>query len=119
MAKRVKPLSSAQVKNLKPSNTTIELVDGAVAGLRVRMTPNGVMTWSLNVRDAKGERRRFDVGQGLGLAAAREKAEALRQRIRDGRDPGAEKSAARARAKAAKLGIGTFGSVIADYFSTG
>jgi integrase len=119
MAKRVRPLSSVQIRNLKPTNKIVELVDGAVAGLRVRMTPNGVMTWSLNIRDAKGRRRRFDVGRGLGLAAARERAEALRHQIRDGRDPSVEKIAARERAKAAKAGIGTFGSIVADYYRSG
>ena len=87
--------------------------------LRVRMTPNGVMSWSLNIRDAKGERRRFDVGRGLGLAEARRKAEELRRQIRDGADPAAEKTAKRRRAKAASLGIGTLGSVVAAYFESG
>ena len=119
VAKRVKPLSSAQVRNLKPASSTIELVDGAVPGLRVRMTPNGVMTWSLNIRDAKGVRRRFDIGRDLGLADAREEAEEIRRQIRSGADPAAEKKASRARAKESQLGIGTFGSLIADYFGTG
>jgi integrase len=120
MAKRVPPLSSTKISKLKPNRLkTIELIDGAVPGLRVRMSPTGVMTWSLNIRDARGERRRFDVGQGLGLAAARDKADKLRRQIRDGKDPTAEKKAARDRAKAAQAGIGTFGSIIAAYFETG
>ena len=120
MAKRVPPLSATKVSKLKPNPLkTIELIDGAVPGLRVRMSPGGVMTWSLNIRDAKGERRRFDVGQGLGLAAARDKAEKLRRQIRDGKDPTAEKRAARERTKAAKAGIGTFESVVTAYFENG
>jgi len=119
VAKRVKPLTSAQIRNLKPAQNTIELVDGAVPGLRVRMTPNGVMSWSLNVRDTKGVRRRFDIGRGLGLAKAREQAEELRRLIRSGSDPTAERRAARARASDAHLGIGTFGSVITAYFHSG
>jgi integrase len=120
MAKRVPPLSAIQIAKLKPHPLkTIELIDGAVPGLRLRVTPAGVTTWSMNVRDAKGGRRRFDVGQSLGLAAAREKAENLRRQIRDGQDPAAEKTAARARAKAAQLGIGTFGSIVTAYFETG
>lgn len=119
MAKRVKPLSSAQVRNLKPGKRTIELVDGAVPGLRVRMTPNGVMSWSLNIRDAKGVRRRFDIGRGLGLAIAREKAEELRRHIRGGADPTAERRAARARTKDSRSGIGTLGSIVATYFESG
>jgi len=119
VAKRVKPLTSVQIKNLKPSNTTVELVDGAVPGLRVRMTPNGVMSWSLNIRDAKGARRRFDIGRGLGLAAAREEAGELRRLVRGGADPTAERKAARERAKDSKLGIGTFGSIIMTYYESG
>jgi integrase len=119
LAKRVKPLTSAQIRNLKPGKTTIELVDGAVPGLRVRMTPNGVMSWSLNIRDAKSVRRRFDIGRGLGLAEAREEAGDLRRLVRGGADPTAEKKAARERAKDSQLGIGTFGSIIATYYKTG
>jgi integrase len=120
MAKRVPPLSATKISKLKPNRLeTIELIDGAVPGLRVRMSPTGIVTWSLNIRDARGVRRRFDVGQGLGLAAARDRAEKLRRQIRDGKDPTADKRAARDRAKAAQVGIGTFGSVITAYFESG
>ena len=120
MAKRVPPLSATKLSKLKPNPLkTIELVDGAVPGLRVRMSPSGTITWSLNINDARGKRRRFDVGQGLGLAKARDKAEKLRRQIRDGEDPTAEKKAMRDRAKAAQLGIGTFGSVVTGYFDAG
>jgi integrase len=119
MAKRVPPLSSAQVSNLKPDPTkVVELVDGAVPGLRLRVTPAGTRTWSLNIR-AAGVMRRFDVGSGFGLAEARKKAEDLRRQIRDGADPTVGRTALRARAKAAEEGIGTFGAVIDTYFSTG
>jgi integrase len=119
MAKRVPPLSSAQVANLKPDPTKVrELVDGAVPGLRLRVTPAGTRSWSLNIRSV-GVMRRFDVGSGLGLAEARKKAEDLRRQIREGADPTGERRVLRARAKAAERGIGTFGAVIDAYFSTG
>ena len=119
MAKRVPPLSSAQVANLKPDPAkVVELVDGAVPGLRLRVTPAGTRSWSLNIRSA-GVMRRFDVGAGFGLAEARRKANDLRRQIREGVDPTAERRALRARAKAAEQGIGTFGAVIDAYFSTG
>jgi integrase len=115
MAKRVPPLSSAQVANLKPDSTkVVELVDGAVPGLRLRVTPAGTRSWSLNMRVA-GVMRRFDVGAGLGLAEARKVAGEMRRQIRKT----AEKRAARARAKAAEQGIGTFSAVIDGYFSNG
>ena len=75
MAKRVPPLSATKLAKFKPDAVKIlELVDGAVPGLRVRLTPAGTRSWSLNIR-ANGKMRRFDVGRGLGLAEARLKAE--------------------------------------------
>lgn len=119
MAKRVPPLTAAQVANLKPDpKKVVELVDGALPGLRLRVTPAGTRTWSLNIR-AAGVMRRFEVGAGLGLADARRKGEELRRQIRDGLDPTAERRTARARAKDAGQGIGTLGAIIEDYFSTG
>jgi integrase len=119
MAKRVPPLSSAQVSNLKPDPARVrELVDGAVPGLRLRVTPSGTRTWSLNIR-AAGKMRRFDVGSSLGLAEARKKAEDLRRQIREGADPAAGRRALRARARAAEHGLGTFDAVIGAYFSSG
>jgi integrase len=105
--------------NLKPDPAkTLELVDGAVPGLRFRVTPNGTKTWSLNMR-AAGVMRRFDVGSGLGLSDARKRATELRRRIQDGVDPTAERRAVRRRAKAAEKGVGTFEALINDYYSTG
>lgn len=119
MAKRVAPLTALQINRLKPHPTrTIELVDGAVPGLRLRVAPSGVKSWSLAMR-ANGVMRRFEVGSGLNLGDARTKAEDLRRKIKDGADPTAEKRAARTKALSAVEGIGTFGSVIDAYFTIG
>jgi integrase len=119
MAKRVPALTAVAFAKIKPDPTkTIELVDGDVAGLRLRVTPTGSKTWSLNIR-ANGVMRRFDVGKELGLADARKKAKALRQQISDGGDPTAEKREQRSKAVSAKLGIGTFEAVIDAYFVDG
>jgi integrase len=119
MAKRVPPLTAAAVAKIKPDPTrTLEFVDGDTPGLRLRVTPKGKRTWSLNIR-ANGVMRRFEVGVDLGLAEARTKARALRQRIADGADPNAEKRANRTQAMSAKLGIGTFGAAVDAYFSVG
>ncbi|MGV3554237.1 MAG: tyrosine-type recombinase/integrase [Croceibacterium sp.] len=119
MAKRVAPLSAMAVARIKPdSSRTIELVDGAVPGLRLRITPAGKRTWSLNIR-ARGVMRRFDVGSELGLSEARQKATVLRQRIAEGADPTAEKRSIRSRAVLARKGIGTFGALIDSYFEAG
>ena len=119
MAKRVPPLSAATLTKFKPHPVKVsEMVDGAVPGLRVRITPAGTRTWSLNIR-AQGRMRRFDVGQGLGLADARLKAEELRRRIKGGADPTAEKRMKRRRTELASQGIGTFEAILNTYFNTG
>ena len=119
MPKRVPPLSAKALAAVRPGIEPIELADGYVPGLRVRIHPNGTRTWSLNIRDRSGVRRRFDVGAKLGLADARRKAEELRRSIREGADPTSERRAARQRAQAARDGVGTLGALIATYFSTG
>jgi hypothetical protein len=82
--KRVDPLNAKQIGRWRPDpNRTSELVDGAVPGLRVRLTQNGTMTWSLSAR-INGERRRLNIGEGLGLAEARRRAEEARRQIADG-----------------------------------
>jgi integrase len=120
MPRRVPPLSVKTLASVRPcAKKTIELVDGYVPGLRVRILPSGKRTWSLNIRDSKGVRRRFDVGTGLGLAEARRKAEELRHTVRGGADPTTQRRDARQRAQAAREGIGTFGALIGTYFTNG
>ena len=118
MAKRVPPLSAAKLAKLKPDPTkTLELVDGAVPGLRIRITPAGTKTWSLNMR-AHGVMRRFEVGSELGLSDARAKALDLRKLIKEGADPTQDRRNKRLQATSAKIGIGTLESVIDAYFSS-
>jgi integrase len=119
MPRRVPPLSVKTLASVRPCKKPIELVDGYVPGLRIRILPSGTRAWSLNIRDSKGVRRRFDVGSGLSLAEARRKAEDLRRTIRGGADPTTERRAARQRAQAAKVGVGTVGALIQTYFTNG
>jgi Arm DNA-binding domain len=119
MPKRVPPLTARALASVRPGAVPIELVDGYLPGLRVRVLPSGSQSWSLNIRDSKGERRRFEVGTNLGLAEARRKAESMRQVIREGHDPTVERRAARQRAKAAKEGIGTLQALLETYYTTG
>ena len=119
MAKRVPPLNAAALTKFKPDPVKVlELVDGEVPGLRVRITPAKTLTWSLNIR-AQGKMRRFDVGRGLSLTDARDRARDLRRRIKDGADPTAEKRAARQRTHLASQGIGTFDAILDTYFTSG
>jgi hypothetical protein len=119
MPKRVDPLNAKQIEKWRPKpDRILELVDGAVPGLRVRLSPNGTKSWSLSAR-VNGERRRLSLGEGLGLAEARRKAQDARRQIADGIDPAAAKTAARYRRNAAVEGHGTLRSVIAAYYEGG
>jgi hypothetical protein len=108
-----------KLASVRPGKKPIELVDGYVPGLRIRILPSGTRTWSLNIRDSNGIRRRFEVGSGLSLAQARRKAEDLRRNIRGGADPTNERRVARQRALAAKGGVGTLAALLATYFTNG
>ena len=119
MPKRVPPLSAVLLAQIKPDPAkVVELIDGAVPGLRFRVTPAGTRSWSLNIR-TNGKMRRFQVGQNLGLSEARSKAEELKVKIKNGADPTAEKRARREKAKLALDGIGTMGALVGWYFQNG
>ena len=119
MPKRVAALNAKQLARWKPDqDRTLELVDGAVPGLRVRLTSGGVLSWSLSAR-IRGVRRRLMIGEGLGLAEARRKAEDARSQIAKGDDPAEARKAVRERHKAAARGIGTLASVVAAYYEDG
>lgn len=116
MPRRIQPLTAKRLDAVRPHDAeVVELGDGLLPGLRVRISRGGWF-WSLNIRNAKGERRRFDVGDNLSLAEARRRAETLKQSIKQGGDPTGERRQARQRAKDARAGIGTFGSTINAYF---
>lgn len=119
MPKRVPPLSAKKLASIRPCEKPVEIVDGFVPGLRVRIYPTGSRSWFLLVRNRAGERSRFLVGTDLSLAEARRKAEDSRKAIRDGADPTAERRAARKRAQAAREGVGTLDALIDGYFGTG
>jgi integrase len=117
--KRVAPLNAKQLEKWRPDpERTLELIDGAVPGLRVRLSPNGETSWSLNLR-VQGVRRRIALGRGLRLAEARRKAEEARHSIAKGEDPSEARRGSMARAKAAQAGIGTLKSAIAAYYENG
>jgi integrase len=116
MPRRIQPLTAKQLDAVRPNDDeVVEMGDGLLPGLRVRISRGG-RYWSLNIRNLKGERRRFDVGDDLSLAEARRRAEKLKQAIKQGADPTGERREARQRVRDAKAGIGTFGSAINAYF---
>lgn len=95
MPKKLKELSALAVSRLK---TDGRHAVGGVDGLHLRIA-GASRSWVLRV--AIGTRRR-DIGLGsypeVSLAEAREKARAMRQKIRDGIDPVEERRASKARA---------------------
>ncbi len=80
-------------REAKANGKRIELGDQDTRCLRLRITPNGVVSWSLLCKDATGRTRRYLIGNypGLGLRDARIKAQRLREQVRDGFDPISEK----------------------------
>lgn len=96
----VLPLTARTVSTLRaPSDQSrIEYFDADVAGLTLRITSDGVKTWSLMYRH-HGRKRRLTLGRfpDLGLADARRRATEERGRIVGGIDPAAEKQDERAK----------------------
>lgn len=106
MPKLIEPLSPVAVNRLTAPG--LHAV-GGVPGLHLQVTPAGARSWVLRVMVA-GKRR--DVGLGsfgaVTLAKAREAARELRERIKAGADPVAERQAARSAARAERLKAWTF-----------
>jgi integrase len=119
MPKRVAALSARRLAATRATDKPVELIDGFLPGLRVRILPTGTRTWSLNIRDGKGARRRFTVGSGLSLSEARRRGEALLRAVRSGIDPTEDRRAARRRSRAAQDGVGTFKALMTTYFQNG
>jgi integrase len=120
------PLVAVSLPKLPlPSVGQVEHADGGCPGLRFRLSQGGKRTWVLGCRDALGKPRRFVLGDfpAMGLAEARERARALRQDVRRGRDPIKEKrdavvtaaAEAEAKAKDAKAEVATLRSLLDGY----
>jgi integrase len=95
-----------------------DLSDVVAPGLRLRLTPTGRASWVLACRDGHGRMRRFPVGAWptIGIGEARDKARALRVRVREeGADPIAERRRLRAMGRDAQEGIGTLAALLNVY----
>ncbi len=109
---------AAAVKRAEAERRRLDLVDEALPGLRLRVSPAGTKGWELNGRDADGRMRRFQLGRHpeLGVSDAREAARKLRHQVRhEGADPVAEARQRRKVAKDAANGVGTLGAMMEAY----
>lgn len=82
--------SIAKATRLSAESTKrIGLSDMDQRGLMLRITPNGVRTWTLSCRDYHSRYRMFTIGSypAIGLAAARIQAKSMREDVRRGADP--------------------------------
>ena len=127
LVQKVESLTAAKFASLcKPRTSRLEIGDGAIQGLRLRVLPNGKPTWLLTVF-GNGRYQRVTFGDGMGLADARREAERLRGEVKQGADPTQQKRDAKLRAvevaneaarKAAKEKQ-TLGALVSGYFATG
>ena len=107
----------AAMERAAQTRKRVEVSDDDCAGLELGISPHGVLTWSLRMRDPTGKLRRFGVGKfpEMTAAAARRAARAERARVEGGHDPIAEKRAKRLTGAAVRDGIGTLKAVIDQY----
>lgn len=86
---------------LKPEAARYERAVSKARGLSVLVYPNGCKSFVVRYGAENGARRRMSIGDypGLSLAEARLKAQGLRIDIVEGKDPAAERAAARAEAR--------------------
>ncbi|MGJ0511184.1 tyrosine-type recombinase/integrase [Methylocystis sp.] len=89
-------LTELQVKAAKtpPGRAQIDLWDATVRGLSLRVTSNGIKTFSLKYRNGRGKEKRIKLGRhpDLSLADARAAAMEYKARIARGEDPAADKN---------------------------
>jgi integrase len=109
---------SSAVAKAKQTKARVELADKTLPGLRLRVTPAGMRSWVLGMRDREGKARRFPLGEfpALGIAEARERARQMRQGVRyDKADPIADRRREHAVAAAAARGEGTLRALLDAY----
>src|SRR5690348_2694677 len=92
------PLTDRTIRNTKPDVKPIRLFDGG--GMYLEIAPSGGKWWRLKYRHG-GKEKRLSLGvyPDVGLADARERRDAARRLIADGKDPSAERKAEKREAK--------------------
>ncbi len=119
MARPCKPLTDSEVKNAKPRAKPYKLADGGGMFLFVtpKPEPDGAKYWRLKYA-AKGKEKLLALGvyPAVTLKEARQKREAARRLIREGKDPSAERKAAKRSARHAATN--SFEAVAPGYLDT-
>jgi integrase len=98
-----KALTQVAIDKLKPGTVRREIPDGQVRGLFLVVQPTGKMAWAVRYRHY-GRPRKLTVGgcPEISLKDARTAALRALSSITEGKDPAAEKQAAKATARAAR-----------------
>lgn len=111
-----KLLTVASVEKLKPGPVRREIADAGMAGLRLIIQPSGSRSWCVRYR-LGGRTRKVTLGTypAVGLVTARERARDALEAIELGRDPGAERLAAKARQHDPSIDRDAFGTVAREF----
>jgi integrase len=91
-------INDTSIRSIKPpTKGTVDYFDDLTPGLSLRVTAKDVRTWTFFYRDKHGRQKRLTLGRypAVKLADARELASETRRGVAKGRDPVAEKRAAR------------------------
>lgn len=110
-------LTDARLRAANPKDKPYRLYDGA--GLYLEVSPAGGRLWRLKYRFA-GKEKRLALGAypEVSLREARDRRDAARGALRDGRDPGAERRQARlAEAQAEQAAAETFRAVAKEWLA--
>lgn len=88
MPKVISPLTSTQIKNVKPSDKPTTMFDGMETGLHLLIQPTGTKTFRLKIQ-IDGKDRRLTLGSfpDMSLAEAREEASKTKKQVKQGIDP--------------------------------
>src|SRR2546426_4268767 len=105
-------LNDTTIRSSKPpAMGRVDYFDNATAGLSLRVTSNGVRTWTVFYRDQHGRQKRLTLGRypAVKLVDARELAREAQRKVAHGGDPVVEKCAAR--------DVLTFGELAKEYIN--
>jgi integrase len=110
------PLTIKALDALKPELKARKLFDGG--GLYLEVRPTGAKLWRLKYRHAGVENRiSFGAYPEVGLREARERRDEARRVLRDGRDPSAERKAARREEGATGAPVDTLEAVAREWYA--